>query len=154
MATLGENLKRILKEKNLSQSDLSRMTNGQVSQANISGLIIRNSEKSSFAPLIAAALDVSMEELVGRNEAALDLIADGKPILSLDLDDELPDSLVQVAEYDVEFSAGNGSFAHYVENKERKKVAYSRDWLQSERLKAEDLRRFPVPRLERVFYCL
>lgn len=61
---LGNNLKKLREDRGLSQDELSTLTNGAVSQGTISALEKRDSASSEFAVALAAALKVSVNELL------------------------------------------------------------------------------------------
>lgn len=61
---LGKTIKALRERKGLSQDDLSELTGWVVSQGAISALEKRDSSSSKFAAPIAAALNVSVHELL------------------------------------------------------------------------------------------
>lgn len=62
---LGKRIRELREERNLSQDDLSNLTNGEVSQGAISALEKRDSSTSKHAPALAKALNVSLSEILG-----------------------------------------------------------------------------------------
>lgn len=63
--TISKNLNRIMKEKNITQKDLTKKANGRITQSTISKVINCKSSVSAYNLLIIAhALDVSIEHLL------------------------------------------------------------------------------------------
>lgn len=59
-------------------------------------------------------------------------------------DDALPDDMIEVMEYQVSFSAGNGHTPNYELIEEREPATYRMSWFQRERINPEHARRFKV----------
>lgn len=91
---LGKTIKKLREKQGLSQDDLSRLTNGVVSQGTISALEKRDSSSSEFVIPLAKALKVTVQELLTGNINTIDIndvieILKNKPELI---------SLIQIAE--------------------------------------------------------
>lgn len=61
---LGENIKRLRTQQKLTQAQLAAKAGGEITQGVIAALEKRDSETSKHASRIAAALGVSLEELI------------------------------------------------------------------------------------------
>lgn len=76
--------------------------------------------------------------------ATVDMQA-GSNVLALDPEDELPEDVVQIPEYKVRFSGGNGNTAiDYELSEESEPATYRRSWMQRLHLNPEKLKRFKV----------
>lgn len=67
----------------------------------------------------------------------------GLPIVAISSEDEAPEHVVFIKEYDIHLSAGNGTIA-YDEIEESTPKSYDIDWITSEGMRPEFLRRFKV----------
>lgn len=67
-----------------------------------------------------------------------------KAVQALDFDDELHDSLIQVRESQVRFSAGPGRSAEFEEIEDSVPATYRLEWFKKEGIKPENTRRFKV----------
>lgn len=70
----------------------------------------------------------------------------GRPnVIALHSEDALPEDIVQIPEYRIKFSGGNGSVAmSYELAEEMEPATYRRSWMQRMRLNPEKLKRFKV----------
>lgn len=79
---------------------------------------------------------------------AADALSPGAPrpnVIALHPEDEVPDNVVQIPEYRVRFSGGNGSVAvSYELAEEVEPATYRLSWMQRMRLNPEKLKRFKV----------
>lgn len=70
---LGKKIKALREDREWSQEELAEKAGGHpITQGVISALEKRDSKKSSYAPQLAAALGVDLDELLSKSEIALD----------------------------------------------------------------------------------
>lgn len=65
-------------------------------------------------------------------------------VIAIHPDDELPDGMINVMEYRVSFSAGNGHAPNYELIEEREPATYRLSWFQRERINPNNVKRFKV----------
>lgn len=152
MSTLGQRLKECRKESGLSQKEVCKRVG--IKQGSLSELENGLYLTSTFTPRLAALYGVEsiwLADGAGTKYRKTDnvvLVPASNPLASLIIprhpDDPLPDGMVQIAEYTVSFSAGNGRTAHFELDEESEPATYRLSWLQKERLRVDHLKRFKV----------
>jgi transcriptional regulator with XRE-family HTH domain len=131
---LGKNLKKLREAKDWTQDELSARTNGRVSQGAIAALENRDSASSRFTADLAAALGVPVSTLI-----------DGLPnVTAIHPEDPVPDDSIQIPEYRVHFSAGNGHQINYELIEESERATYRLSWFQKYGINPANVRRFKV----------
>lgn len=65
-------------------------------------------------------------------------------VIAIHPDDDLPDGMINVMEYRVSFSAGNGHTPNYELIEEREPATYRLSWFQRERINPNNVKRFKV----------
>lgn len=129
---IGLVIKKLRLTKGMSQRELSRLAN--VSQASLSYIETKNPERSEFLPRIAEALGVTPDEIVNRGTEAETVIV-GDPTQTA--------QFVEIPEYDIAFSAGNGCYTAEVVPDSRPKV-YSLSFFQNRHINPEKCKRYKV----------
>ncbi len=127
----------------MSQADLARACN--VKPPSVHGWLSGKSKFLRGENLLraAAALGVSQQWLATGDGPVK--TSSGSNVIALHAEDDLPDDFVQVAEYQVRFSGGNGHTAISYELLEASEPAtYRLSWMQHMRLNPEKLKRFKV----------
>ena len=129
METIGQRVKRLRVEKQLSQENLARLA--RVTQGTISQQEDIPTRKSKHLPVIAMALGTTAEYLItGRNRPADEgLVTD--------------DEFVEISLLDNKLGAGGGAIMEDYDLVNCK-LAYRRDWLMKRGLIAEKLGILPV----------
>lgn len=144
---VGKNLKALRELRGLTQMELSEKTKGKVSQAAISALEIRDSNKTRYLKELAMALGVKPFVLLRQDLSPLDpsiqnVIAweDGGPS---------EEEFVDIPEYELCVSAGNGfensnNDAHFRVLKDAPSVRYRVDFFTSRGINSDQCKRFKV----------
>lgn len=128
---LGKNVKRLREAKGMDQATLSRLSG--VSVGSISALEVRDSVRSQFAAQLAKALGVTTDELTEDSESSIvisrQLAAYGaQPVAVFDDWDVLSDDYIQIKEYEIKFSAGNGRTPVFDELIDSVAATFRREW--------------------------
>lgn len=102
----------------------------------ISALENRNSKRSQFAPALAAAFGLSLEQLLDESVeydiGNSDHHNFGHPVASIGDEDHLSDDYIQIRESEVRFAAGNGRQALFDEVEASVPRTYRRSWFAQE----------------------
>lgn len=130
---LGKNVKRLREAKGMDQTTLSRLSGVPV--GSISALEVRDSVRSQFAAQLAKALGVTTDELTEDGAAmsstavSRQLAAYGaQPVAVFDDGDVLSDDYIQIKEFEIKFSAGNGRTPVFDELADSVSATYRREW--------------------------
>ena len=148
--TLAKRLKERMEELDITQDELATIS--RVSQTTIHKLFAGKAKESRKLGQIAKALRVRPQWLEFGEEPkeeprTLAWMYDQafKPnVIPFHSDDAPPPNSIQVDEYSVSFSAGNGHIAHYDLIEQAEPATYRLSWLQRERIKPENAKRFKV----------
>lgn len=140
MNSLGDRIRSVRRQKNISQAELAKLAN--VSQGAISQLESGRNETSKELPQIALALGVDVywlqtgeTSLPAQVQSILDKTA--RHVISTEID---PASKTWLPLMDISFSCGDGMNieCHFEETK--KKLAFEPDFLQSRGVKEQNVR--------------
>lgn len=132
---LGKNVKRLREAKGINQTTLAKMAG--LSIGSLSALENRDSVRSEFAPQLARALGVPVEELITGETATAALtapsgkvIAYGQPITVLAEGEDPGEGYIQIKESSIRFAAGNGHVPVFEELTDSVAATYRIDWFQ------------------------
>lgn len=129
---IGFVIKNIRLAKGMSQRELARLAD--VSQASLSYIETKNPERSEFLPRLARALGVSPDEIIKRsNQEETVVVGDATQIVQF----------VEIPEYNLAFSAGDGCYVEEVVPDSTPKT-YSLAFFQNRRINPERCKRFKV----------
>lgn len=103
---LGRNVKLVRELRGFTQKELSDRTEGVVSQAALSALESRDSKRSVFLKELAKALCVPTATLLKTNLDPAEL--EGQPIVAWEDNSPEEEGFVDIPEYELCLSAGNG----------------------------------------------
>ena len=138
---IGFVIKKIRLSQGMSQRELARRAN--ISQAALSYIETKNPERSEFLPRLADALGVSPEEIVdrGSHEDVVDRNSRDETVVIGDVKQDT--SFIYIPEYDIAFSAGDGSYVEEVVPESTPK-AYSLSFFQNRRINPDKCKRYKV----------